>query len=139
MKKILATVLISSLLLTQCYTQNQYLTKEYTFNEEDDLEKIVLTDSTVREFGRNEYSYKIESDSLLITSIKKGEKHGDHTRMYSLVDTLTLSEIQSVFVSEYDCKKTFNTCLMIGGAIGIIYLVVLILEGPDLDFGFGEK
>lgn len=131
MKKIfLVGLLITSILLTQCYTQNEYLTKEYTFNEGDDLEKIVLTDSTVREFGRNEYSYKIEPDSLLITSIMKGEKHGDYTRIYSVADTLTLSEIQSVFVSEYDGKKTFGVLLLsIVGTILALWIALGISGG----------
>lgn len=132
MKRLLVILLISSILLSQCYTQKEYLTRDYKFNQEDDLKSIVLTDSTVREFGRNEYSYEIESDDKLITTISKREKFGDFTRTYSVTDTLTLSEVHSIFISEYDGSKT-TYLIVLGGLvlIGVLFWASGGIWGDD--------
>jgi hypothetical protein len=132
MKKLLVILLISSILLTQCYTQKEYLTKDYVFNSEDDLKKVVLTDGTEREFSFNQFNYKIESDSLAITYNSIAEKFGDHTRFHSFTDSLTLAEIHSIFISEYDGKLT-TISIIIGGLVvlGIAFWANGGLFGDD--------
>ena len=113
MKKIyLVLLLITSLLLTQCYTQYEYLTKDYSFNTEDDLKKVVLNDGTVKEFAENQYSYKIKSDSLILMLRAGEEKWGEHTRIRIISETLKADDIHSIFVSE----------LNIGPTVGISFL-----------------
>ena len=128
-KRFLVGLLITSIFLTQCYTTNQYLTKDYKFSKEDDLKKIVLADSTVREFGQNGYSYKVESDSVLITSIPRAEKYGEHTRIITEKDTVRHELIHSVFVSEHSQGKTLVWGGVIGGGIGGL-IALAFTENP---------
>jgi hypothetical protein len=100
--------------LTQCYTQNEYLTKDYAFNSKDDLKKVILNDSTKKEFSFNECRYKVESDSLLITYTTKKEAYGKHFKFVTIIDTLKLKEIRSLVVSEFDSGLTTATIVVAG-------------------------
>ncbi len=119
----LVLFLISSLLLTQCYTQYEYLTKVYEFNPEDDLKKVVLTDGTEKEFYFNQFDYKIESDSLLITYNSLREPYGNHFKLVTVTDTLRLKEIHSLTISKYDATSTF--WLIALGSAGLIGFILL--------------
>ena len=117
MRKLLVIMLVSSIILTQCYTQNQYLTKDYKFSEEDDLKKIVLADSTERELSRLDYKYQIESDCIIISPRIKGEKIGEHIRLRTISDTLSLKDIHSVYLEEFDIGHTYLVAFL---GLGII-------------------
>ena len=128
MRKLLVIMLVSSLILTQCYTTNQYLTKDYKFSEEDDLKKIVLADSTVRELPRPYYNYQIESDCIIISHRIKGEKIGEHRRWLTISDTLSFKDIHSVYLSEFDSGSTYLlTFLGVGLVIAFKYTPIGML------------
>ena len=127
--KVLVVLLITSILLTQCYTQNEYLTKDYIFNTDDDLKKVVLNDGTEREFSFNEYLYKVESDSQLITYSSSKEMIDNQIQFVSVTDTLNREEIQSLVLSELSVG---NTVLLLStvGAILALSIAVGISGGP---------
>ena len=117
MKRLLVLVLISSLFLTQCYTQNEYLTRDYEYSEGESITKIILDDSTVIDISEEQYRLEIISDTLILRHRKKGEQIGNETRYYSISDSIALQDIHSVVTSEYDSAKSFITIVGIGVAI----------------------
>ena len=121
MKKLFVVLLISSVLLTQCYTQNEYLIKDYQFNDEDELAKVVLLDGTVKEFAKNQYSYKIKSDSLILMYRAGEEKWGKHTRIRIISETLKADDIHSIFVSELNIGQTVGISFL---GLGIVLWVI---------------
>ena len=127
MKKLLVILLISSILLTQCYTQNDYLTKDYSYDENDKLIKVIIADNTEKSYESSQYRYKIESDSLLIVyEIKTTIQNGEQVS-YAVPDTLLIENIHSQTLSEYDAGSTF--WLITIGAVGLLGLVMWDLVG----------
>ena len=132
--KILIILLITSILLTQCYTQNEYLTNDYLFNSEDDLKKVVLTDGTEREFSLNELGYKIESDSLLIINGSIREPYGNHFKIVTVRDTLSIKEIHSIVVSEFESGLTTASIVVAGlVVVGIIIWLAIPKTWKELE------
>ena len=134
MKKLLVILLVSSILLTQCYTQNEYLTKDYSFNTEDNLKKVVLNDSTEKVFSFNECRYKVESDSLLITYSTAKESYGDYFRFVTITDTLKLKEIQSLVVSEFNSGLTTTTIIA-----ALLVVTGIIISSEMKTWSLGDK
>ena len=127
--KVLVVLLITSILLTQCYTQNEYLIKDYVFNTEDDLKKVVLTDGSEREFSFNEFQYIFESDSQLITYSSSKEMIDNQIQFISVTDTLNREEIRSLVLSDLSVGNTV-LLLSIVGAILALSIAVGISGGP---------
>ena len=116
-KTFLIGLLNTSILMTQCYTLNEYSFKDYNLKNTDELVKVVLTDSTEIELIDNQISHEIRSDKLLIKR-QIGEKFGDHTRILTITDTLKSKDIHSIFVSESSQGRAALWGGIIGGVIG---------------------
>jgi hypothetical protein len=126
MKKSIISILISSIFLVQCYAQYQYLPNEYKYNEYDRLVSITLSDSSEQIYKENNYQFLIESDSLLI--IYKVSPLNKYNIVYSKPDTLSLNNITSLNILEYEAGQT--TFLIIAGfvtflfGIGLLYVII---------------
>ena len=136
MKKIvLIVLLITSILLTQCYTQKEYLTKDYEYNEGESIIKFILQDSTVVDISDRLYSHEIIRDTLIIHYRKISERKGDTNRYNTISDSIALQDIHSVVTSKYDTAKSFGTIVLIGAAVTIVIFAVLLFIYPGLDYG----
>ena len=136
MKKTLVVLLISSILLTQCYLQNDYLTRDYTIEADDNLAALVYTDSTKRILDEEQTQFKVESDSLLIIYTIQSTMEGDYEVSYSVADTVNMNEISAVTVSEFNI---FLTVFGVGlGLVGMAYLIVFATGGPSISLSGGN-
>ena len=125
MKKLLLVILpISSLLLTQCYTQNEFLTNDYDLlTEIEEVEKIKLYDNTEHSMTRKD-SYIIESDSLIvITYLEPTTKNSKYSSYVVAYDTIKISAVQSYFTSEVNAELTLLTIVL--GSAALILLAAL--------------
>ena len=123
----------TSILMTQCYTLNEYSFKDYNLKNTDELVKVVLTDSTEIELTVNQDSHEMKSDTLIIMRRIEGEKLGDHIRIHTVKDSLLPGEINKVIVSETNIGLTGLFILVSGLAL---FLVTLFILGPfPLDLG----
>ena len=121
------------MLLTQCYTPYEYLTKDYdVVDEKDRIEKILLSDSTQYEIGRRDF-YKIESDSILILVNQESVNQNGNISYSETRDTINVSEVHSYSKSELNIPLSIVTGAVVG--IGSLYLFAYLIFASSGVFG----
>ena len=118
-KKVLTFIVILTLLFVQCFSQNEYMTKEYSFSSEDELVSITFTDSTKQYYNDAKYLVAVREDSLLLVHKEVTFNARNDSNTYILPYTLKLNSISSIEVIENDGTSTLSLIVLGGSALFI--------------------
>ncbi len=131
MEKSFTCILILSFFLVQCYSQYQYIPKDYKYDKDDELLSITFSDSSKSVFPKNTRKFEIKSDSLLIVYKLLASEY-NYDIDFSSADTLNLNKISYFDVLQYDSGKTV-LCIILGTLAFFFFGILLFLAAGGLD------
>ena len=134
MDKSFTFILVLSIFLVQCWSQYQYIPKDYKYDQDDELFSITFRDSSKSFFTENKNKFVISSDSLLI--VYKPLSQNTSNIDYSSADTLNLNKISYFDILQYDSGKTI-LCIFFGVAAFLFFGILFLLakEGININLG----
>lgn len=127
MKKNILCLLISSILLVQCFSPLEITKNEFLNDSSKAPLGVITKDKKEYLFKKETAIFKIESDSLLIVASTKIEPNSGLPYFGS--DTLQMKNIESIYVSKFDGVKT---SLLLVGTVGVfIGLLFISMSGSS--------